>query len=67
MTQSDRDILAAYRRARYDPVIAFTSIGLRCVDHLFFGAPADTVWNWLCGLQSWRYRQLIPLPPSKRT
>lgn len=51
------------RRANSDPVIVLTNFGLRCVDHLFFGAPADAIWNWLCDVQSWRFRQLVPLPP----
>lgn len=57
---SNDDFMKRWDRAGWDPIIIFTRVGLRVVGHLFFGALELAIWNWLCDVQSWRYRQLIP-------
>lgn len=55
------DFMKRFRRASWDPIIVATSVGLRLVDLLLWGATADRAWNALCRLQARRYRAVMPL------
>jgi len=53
------EFMGRFRRASRDPVIVATSVGLRLVDLLLFGAPGHWAWNALCRVQAARYRQIL--------
>lgn len=54
------DFMKRFRRASWDPIIVATSVGLRLVDLLLWGAIASRAWNALVRLQDRRYRVILP-------
>lgn len=49
----------AIKRARWDPIVLATSLGMVAVDCLLSGALSHAAWNWLCDRQASRYRALL--------
>ena len=59
--RNDEEFMRQVRKANRDPLVRAAGAGMWLADVLFFGAPADAVYNWFCALQDLRYRHLVRL------